>query len=70
MRQVGHVRLETNCRILGIESEGLDCIDLVSDCGSSGTFYHEKEPWNYLNSGNFRDQRISSQRLTHKYIRF
>jgi len=67
---VGHGRLDTNSRILGIEYEGLGWIDLVSDYGSSGTFYHKDEPWNYLNFGNFRDQRISCQLLTHRSLRF
>jgi len=66
---VGYGRLDTNCRELGIQYEGLGWIDLVSDCGSSGTFYHEDEPWSYLNIGNFIDQRISYQRLTHRSLR-
>jgi hypothetical protein len=65
VRQAGHGRLGTNYRKLGIGYEGLGWINLVSDYGSSGTFYRKDEPWNYLNIGKFKDQLISCRLLTH-----
>jgi hypothetical protein len=41
-------------------NEILGWIDLVSDYGSAGTFYHEDEPWNYLNIGNLLETNTSA----------